>query len=147
MNKKRDVNSNEITIQFGTGHTPYKTSKTVENGPMIQGARSKVSGMLQSITCMEEYESKSLEELHLGDYRARRKGLTASHLKENGKLADAAAAPLCPCSRACTTTNVLPSAPNKSTYVPKPNQSVQVTPDPSQAECCHQNVKCHRTVH
>ena len=100
VNKKTDANSNDAKIknknpdnnsiakitQSGIKPIQFTASKLVENGPIIQGVQSKEIGMLQSITCMEEHERKSFEELHWGDLCDGRKQLSSKdHLKGDGK--------------------------------------------------------------
>ena len=85
--KKADVSSRNITVWFGTGHAKYSPTTCkidiVVNGlPAIQ---SNVLGRLHSITCMKEYENKSMEELHWEDHRAGRKGQAGKSLKKDGE--------------------------------------------------------------
>ena len=56
----------------------------VVNG--VRKTRIEAFGKLQSITCMKEYEGKSLEELHWEDHRAGRKGQAESSLKSLGDI-------------------------------------------------------------
>ena len=85
-NKNPDNNSIAKITQSGIKPIQFTASKLVENGPIIQGVQSKEIGMLQSITCMEEHERKSFEELHWGDLCDGRKQLSSKdHLKGDGK--------------------------------------------------------------
>ena len=85
-NKNPDNNSIAKITQSGIKPIQFTASKLVENGPIIQGVQSKEIGMLQSITCMEEHERKSFEELHWGDLCEGRKQLSSKdHLKGDGK--------------------------------------------------------------
>lgn len=70
--KETDVPPKGSIVWYGTGHTKYTTTTSKMDTVMTQ-MQTKVLGILQSITCMEEYENKSLEELHWEDFKAGRK--------------------------------------------------------------------------
>ena len=59
--------------QDGTGHTKFQPTTSTDT-MMKQGQQSQISTRHQCITCMKEYENKSLEELRCEDYIANKKG-------------------------------------------------------------------------
>ena len=59
--------------QDGTGHVKFNPT-TGNDTMMKQGVQSQISTRHQCITCMKEYENKSLEELRCEDYLVGRKG-------------------------------------------------------------------------
>ncbi len=62
--------------QDGTGHTKFQPTTSTDT-MMKQGQQSSINTRHQCITCMKEYENKSLEELRCEDYIANRKGIGA----------------------------------------------------------------------
>ena len=59
--------------QEGTGHTKFQATTSTDT-MMKAGQSQQISTRHQCITCMKEYENKSMEELRCEDYIAGRKG-------------------------------------------------------------------------
>ena len=59
--------------QEGTGHTKFRPTNSTDT-MMKSGQQQNINTQHQCITCMKEYETKSLEELRCEDYIANRKG-------------------------------------------------------------------------
>lgn len=68
------------TVKF----VPQTSTDTIIKNGHTQS--TSISIRLQCITCMREYESKSLEELRLEDYQANRKGPQANTLFSSGTM-------------------------------------------------------------
>jgi len=73
------------TMSSFTGAVSNVVGTTVKFNPLIStdvmiknGTNSNINTRHQCITCMKEYENKSLEELRYEDYQANRKGTTGS---------------------------------------------------------------------
>ena len=78
--------------QDGTGHTKFNPTTSTDT-MMKQGVQSQISTRHQCITCMKEYENKSLEELRCEDYLAGRKSGTGGAAQPAGGLFGQPAAP------------------------------------------------------
>jgi len=64
-----------VATQSQSAGTPVQFQATTGNDTMMKnGVASPISTRHQCITCMKEYENKSLEELRLEDYQLNRKG-------------------------------------------------------------------------
>ena len=61
-----------MVAQDGTGHTKFQPTTSTDT-MMKSGQSTQISTRHQCITCMKEYENKSLEELRCEDYLAGRK--------------------------------------------------------------------------
>ena len=62
-----------VAAQEGTGHTKFVATTSTDT-MMKSGQSQQISTRHQCITCMKEYENKSMEELRCEDYIAGRKG-------------------------------------------------------------------------
>ena len=65
--------STVVAAQEGTGHTKFQATTSTDT-MMKAGQSQQISTRHQCITCMKEYENKSMEELRCEDYIAGRKG-------------------------------------------------------------------------
>ena len=61
-----------MATQEGTGHTKFQATTSTDT-MMKAGQSQQISTRHQCITCMKEYENKSMEELRCEDYIAGRK--------------------------------------------------------------------------
>ena len=78
--------------QNGTGHTKFQPTTSTDT-MMKSGQQSQISTRHQCITCMKEYENKSLEELRCEDYIDNRKGGGAGGGMSGGLFGQTATAP------------------------------------------------------
>ena len=78
-----------VVAQDGTGHTKFQPTTSTDT-MMKSGQSTQISTRHQCITCMKEYENKSLEELRCEDYIAGRKSGGAAGAIGGGMFGQAA---------------------------------------------------------
>ena len=81
-----------VAAQEGTGHTKFVATTSTDT-MMKSGQSQQISTRHQCITCMKEYENKSMEELRCEDYIAGRKTGGAGGTMAGGSMFGQPAAP------------------------------------------------------